>query len=191
MVMMSIHRHRLRVPVILNEQSMFSVNVPVKRIPSVGIQVACPTLFPMACCSLRQCPALPLLTSQDVSENEWKSRCHLQSGYHRNKTVLQEEPAPDHPFSEIKYSCCHFSRTIDWEQRFSNVVESDRNCQRKKLNLIILGEGEMRVIASVAMIYIFRMLWVCRVSSQIQCCGWTMPTCLCWVRNTKAFRLSW
>ncbi|MFN8144527.1 MAG: glycosyltransferase [Bacteroidia bacterium] len=145
MVMMSIHRHRLRVPVILNEQSMFSVNVPVKGFRQLVFRLLARHYFPMAAAVTAVSSASALDFTRCFPEMNGKVDVIYNpviTGINR----FTEEPAPDHPFFRNKNIPVVISAGRLTESKdFPTLLKAIAIVREKKeVNLIILGEGEMR-----------------------------------------------
>lgn len=145
MVLMTLHRHRSRVPVILNEQSVFSVNVPASGIRNLLLRLLVKKYFPLAAAVA----AVSTASAMDFTNcfPELNGRVDvIFNPVLPNGLPAFDCPVPVHPFfNNTEVPVVIAAGRLTPGKDFSTLIRAFafvRN--QKEARLIILGEGEER-----------------------------------------------
>lgn len=145
MVLMTRHRYRLNVPVILNEQSLFSANVPAQGLKNILFRLLIKKYFPMA----DAVAAVSTASALDFTNSfpELKGRVDIIYNPVLPNAVPQTNfSVPDHPFfRDRKGTVIMSAGRLAPSKDFPTLLRAFGLLKNEfDARLIILGEGEER-----------------------------------------------
>ena len=145
MVLMTRHKHRFTFPVILNEQSIFSSNVPARGLKNILIRILAKKYFPLA----DAVAAVSTATAKDFTVCFPELNGRVDVIYNPVlPSVLTKETisVPDHPFFQTQEIPLIMSAGRLNPSKDFNTLLKAVSIVRKQIpvHLMILGEGEER-----------------------------------------------